>query len=166
MRLSLIVAVAANGVIGRDNGLPWRLSADLRHFKRLTMGHHLIIGRKTWESIGRQLPGRQMIVLSRSPLELPAGVRRAASLEAALTTAEKAGEKEVFVAGGAAVYALALPRADRIYWTEVQAEVSGDVCFPAFDRDGWTETEREQGLVDERSPLPHAFVTYDRATVG
>jgi dihydrofolate reductase len=162
----LIVAVAANGVIGRDNGLPWHLSADLKRFKRLTMDHHVIVGRKTWESIGRALPGREMMVLSRSPLELPAGVHRSASLEAALSTAEEAGEEEAFVAGGAAIYELALPLANRVYWTEVQAEVDGDIRFPPFDRQRWTQIEREEGTVDERSPLPHAFVVYDRATGG
>ncbi len=166
MRLSLIVAVAANGVIGRDNGLPWRLSEDLKRFKRLTMGHHLIVGRKTWESIGRPLPGREMIVLSRSHLELPEGVRRAASLRDALGVAQERGEQETFVAGGAAVYDLALPLADRIYWTEVQAEVDGDVRFPPFEKQQWTESERVPGLVDERNALPHAFVVYDRSAGG
>ncbi|MDH3402514.1 MAG: dihydrofolate reductase [Acidobacteriota bacterium] len=166
MRLSLIVAVAANGVIGRGNALPWRLPADLVRFKRLTMGHHLIVGRRTWESIGRPLPGRRTIVLSRAAPALPPGVRHAASLEEALEIAAAAGDDEAFVAGGAAVYARALPRADRIYWTEVHADVEGEVRFPPFEKSRWAETERVAGTVDERNPLPHAFVVYDRAPGG
>ncbi len=163
MRLSLIVAVAANGVIGRGDELPWRLSEDLKRFKRLTLGHHLIVGRRTWESIGKPLPGRRMIVLSRGELRLPAGIQTASSLDDALAVAREAGDDEVFVAGGAEIYALALPHADRIYWTEVQAEVEGDVRFPPFVAEQWRELDREPGRVDARNALPHAFVIYERA---
>lgn len=162
MRVALIVAVAANGVIGRGDELPWRLSEDLKRFKRLTMGHHLIVGRRTWQSIGRPLPGRRMLVLSRRGLELPAAVQPASSLDDALTIAREAGDDETFVAGGAEIYALALPHADRIYWTEVHSEVEGDVLFPPFRAEQWRELERISGTVDERNAVPHTFVVYER----
>jgi len=162
MRVALIVAVAANGVIGRGDELPWRLSEDLKRFKQLTMGHYLIVGRRTWQSIGRPLPGRRMLVLSRGKLELPPGARAVSSLDSALAIAREAGDDETFVAGGAEIYALALPRADRIYWTEVHSEVEGDVLFPAFRAEQWRELERISGTVDERNALPHSFVVYER----
>ena len=137
MRISIIVAAAENDVIGRGNELPWRLPADLQRFKRLTMGHHLVVGRRTWDSIGRSLPGREMIVVSRSRPELPAGVRAAGSLEEALATAKAAGDDEVFIAGGAAIYALALPLADRLHLTRVRSEIEGDVRLPAIDFEHW-----------------------------
>jgi dihydrofolate reductase len=155
MRMSLIVAVGSGGVIGKDGGLPWRLPSDLRRFKRLTMGHHLIVGRRTWESIGRPLAGRRMVVVSRQPerLQLPDGVQAAASLETALGLAAAAGEDEAFVAGGAALYAEALARADRIYLTEVGGTSAGDTYFPPLDASAWREVEREElpGEGDERA---------------
>lgn len=162
MRMSLIVAVSDNGVIGRGGDLPWHLPADLRRFRELTMGHHLVVGRKTWESIGRPLPGRSMIVVSRGRPSLPAEVEGADSLDAALARAREAGEDEVFVAGGAAIYALALPAADRIYLTRVHAEVDGDVLWPGTDPEAWREVSREAGVVDARSTLPHTFSVYER----
>jgi dihydrofolate reductase len=163
MRVSIIVAAATNDVIGKNNELPWRLSSDLRRFKHLTMGHHLIVGRRTWESIGRPLPGRRMIVVSRSTPELPPGVVSAGSLAEALHRARDHGESETFVAGGAEVYALALPVADRLYLTRVHEAVEGDVVFPEVSWGDWQLVESEEGVVDERSPLPHTFLTYDRA---
>lgn len=137
MQLSIIVAVARNGVIGLDNQLPWRISGDLKHFKALTLGHHLLMGRKTFESVGKALPGRTTIVLSRGAPELPAGVAHATSLDRATELARAAGETEAFVAGGAAVYAEALPKADNLYLTRVAIEVAGDTYFPDWDRDAW-----------------------------
>ncbi len=137
MKLSIIVAVAENGVIGRDNRLPWRISGDLKRFKALTLGHHLLMGRKTFESIGRALPGRTTIVLSRGTPELPAGIAHATSLDRAVDLARAAGETEAFVAGGGSVYAEALPRADGLYLTRVAIEVAGDTYFPGWDRDAW-----------------------------
>lgn len=169
MTVSLIAAVAANGVIGRDGDLPWRLPADLRFFKRVTMGHHLIMGRKTWASIGRALPGRTIIVLTRSvePLrDLPPTVHVARSLDEALERARAAGDPEAFVAGGAQIYALALPRADRLYLTRVAAEVEGDVSFPPFDEaalgNDWLELAREEHAADDRHPFPFAICTLAR----
>ena len=163
MRISIIVAVAENGVIGRGNELPWRLPADLRRFKSLTMGHHLVIGRRTWDSIGRPLPGRKMVVISRSAPNLPAEIQAAGSLDSALELARTAGEDEVFVAGGAAIYALALPLADRLYLTRVHSAVEGDVLLPPIDFERWRLLETEEGLVDDRNPLPHTFEIYDRS---
>ncbi len=137
MKLSIIVAVADNGVIGKDNTLPWRLSADLKRFKGLTMGHHLLMGRTTFESIGRPLPGRTTIVLSRGNPKLPEGVLLAGSLTEAGEIAFAAGETEAFVAGGAAAYKEALPEADLLYLTRVAGEYEGDTFFPEWNRDGW-----------------------------
>jgi dihydrofolate reductase len=162
MRISIIVAAAANGVIGSGNALPWRLPADLRRFKRLTMGHHLVVGRRTWDSIGRPLPGRKMIVVSRSRPQLPAGVARADSFEAAAAMARDAGEDELFVAGGAAIYALALPSAHRLYLTRVLSTVEGDVFLPPIDFEDWTLSTSDDGTVDEESLLPHRFEIWER----
>src|SRR3954468_18964811 len=128
MRVSLIAAVAENGVIGHDGGLPWHLSDDLRRFKQLTMGHTIIMGRRTWESIGRPLPGRRTVVVTRQPnyrLEDPT-VTVASNLEQGLKTAKNAGDDEAFIVGGAELYRAALPAADRLYLTRVDAEVDGD----------------------------------------
>ncbi len=162
MNITLIVAVARNGVMGRDGGLPWRLPADLARFRRLTMGHHLLVGRLTWDSIGKPLPGRSMIVLTRSELDLPEGVAALPSIDAAIELAREAGETELFVAGGAQVYALTLPLAGTIHWTAVDADVEGDVVFPEWDRDDWELVSREEGVVDERNALPHTFLEYRR----
>lgn len=166
MRISLIAAVADNGVIGHRGELPWHLSSDLRSFKRLTMGHHLILGRRTFESIGRALEGRHMVVVSRGRPEVPEGVIVAASLEEALRLAAMAGDDEAFVAGGAEIYALALPQADRLYLTRVHASPEGDAFFPALDLDEWRLIERQEGIVAEGSPVPHTFLVYDRAPAG
>ncbi len=167
MRMTLIVAMAEDGVIGRDGDLPWRLPADLRAFKRATMGHHLVMGRKTWESIGRPLPGRTMVVLTRDRTAQIPGVSVVHDLDAALDLARAAGDAEVFIAGGAQVYALALPRADRLLLTRVHAVVPGDVHFPAFDESEWTEVAREEHAADERHAHPFAICTLERrSSVG
>jgi len=166
MRVSLIAAVAENGVIGSRGALPWHLAADLRRFKTLTMGHHVVVGRKTFESIGRALPGRRMVVVSRGEPTLPAGVALAGSLEEALDEVARSGEDEVFVAGGGEIYRLALPRADRLHLTRVHAAPAGDAFFPPIDLEEWRLVERREGTPDERSPLPHTFLVYDRAPAG
>ena len=163
MRVSLIAAVATHGVIGRDGALPWHLPADLARFKALTMGHHLIVGRRTWDSIGRALPGRRMVVVSRGTPELPAEVVRAGSLAEALALAEAAGEDEAFVGGGAALFAEALPRADRLYLTRVLADVPGDVFLPPIDEGRWREVAREHHPADARHDHPFVFVTLEPA---
>lgn len=161
MTLAVIVAVSDNGVIGRGGELPWRLSADLVRFKRLTMGHHLIIGRRTFESIGRALPGRQMVVVTRNrSWSAPPGVEVAASLDEAVTLA--AADPEIFVGGGAAIYRLALPRADRLYLTRVHATVEGDTFFPALDLAGWRLAEAEDHEADDRNQHPFTFERWER----
>lgn len=138
--LTLIVARARNGVIGHDNALPWHLPEDLRHFKQTTMGHTVLMGRKTWESIGRVLPGRRMVVISRQQLALPDGVELAGSLEDAI--ASHADEAEVFVMGGAQIYAQAEAQAQRIVMTEVDLEPEGDAFMAAPNPENWQETQR------------------------
>lgn len=164
MTLALIVAVAENGVIGRDGGLPWRLSGDLRYFKAVTMGKPIIMGRKTFESIGRPLPGRPNLVVSRTPGFSCAGADVYQSLEAAIADAEGMGKGEVMVIGGAGLYEAALPIADRIYLTEVHAKVVGDVTFPAFDRGEWAETSRARHPAGEKDDHDHSFVIFERVT--
>lgn len=160
MPLSLIVAVAENQVIGREGQLPWRLSADLRRFKRLTMGHRIVMGRKTYESIGRALPGRTSIVLTRqADFQAAEGVLVADSLEAAL---REAGDDEVFVIGGAGVYRESLPRATRVYLTRVHADVEGDTFFPRLDPQTWRLVEQHPHPADEKNDFAHTFQVYER----
>ena len=156
--LTLIAAVARNGIIGKDNALPWRLSADLKRFKALTTGHPILMGRKTWESLGRPLPGRHNIVISRNAAYRAEGATVVRSINAAIDAAVNDGE--AFVIGGEEIYRLALPLADRLQLTEIDSDFAGDAVFPAFDRSQWRETLRE-AHVDE-SGLTYAFVTYER----
>ena len=148
--VSIIAAVANNGVIGAQGGLPWRLSADLRQFKRRTMGHTIIMGRKTFESIGRALPGRYSVVISRHrELVLPAGVQQAADMPAALEAAQQGGFSDTaFVIGGRQVFAAAIPLAERIYLTRVCADVPGDVYFPDVDWSAWLLVTSESHAQD------------------
>ena len=159
MRVTVIVAVAQNGVIGKDGDLPWRLPDDLAYFKRLTSGHPIVMGRKTWESLGRPLPNRRNIVLSRQPGYQAEGAEVVTDFEAAL---DALTEDEVFVIGGAGLYAAALPLADRVCWTEVHADVEGDTVFPEWDRRAWEEVSRTVHAADERHAHPFAFVEYVR----
>ena len=156
-RITLILARADNGVIGRDGQLPWRLPADLRRFKALTMGKPMIMGRKTFDSFPSPLPGRRHIVLTRDAAWAAPGAEPVASLDDALALA---GPGEVMVIGGAEVFALFLPRADRIELTEVHLDVEGDVVVPPFA--GWHETAREGHPADGDRPA-HDFVTLERA---
>lgn len=158
--LTLIAAVARNGVIGIDNHLPWHLPADLTHFKTLTLGQTVIMGRKTWESLPdkfRPLPGRRNIVVTRDAAYHAAGATVAASLPAAISAASSG---EAFVIGGAELYAAALPLADRLQLTEIDAAFDGDTHFPAFDRGQWQETARETHR--DAAGFGYAFVTYQR----
>ena len=159
-RVSLIVAMAQNGVIGRANGLPWRLPEDLRRFKASTMGKPILMGRKTFESIGRPLPGRLNIVLTRAADWSAAGVTVVHTIEAALAAAGDAAE--LMVIGGAEVYQLVMPFARRIYLTHVHAEVVGDTFFPAFDPAQWVDLECEAYPADERNAYPLTFMTLER----
>jgi dihydrofolate reductase len=157
-RLSLVVAMARNRVIGIDNTLPWRLPEDLRHFKALTMGHHIIMGRKTYESIGRPLPGRTTVIVSRDPGYRMDGCLVANSLEEAVRLAE--GDDEAFFVGGSSLYGQALSLAQRLYITEIQADYPGDAHFPEFDRSQWPETAREHQV--SATGLAYDFVIYER----
>ena len=159
--IALIAAVATNGVIGRDGALPWRIPADLKHFKALTLGKPVIMGRKTYVSIGRPLPGRQNIVLTRDAGFRAEGVTVARNLDAALAAANR-DAAEVMVIGGAAVYAAALPHARRLYLTLVRASVAGDVRFPDFDRADWVEVSHERRRQDQPVPLDFSFLMLER----
>lgn len=159
MRVSLIAAVSANRVIGRDNQLPWRLPEDLRRFKRLTMGHTLVMGRKTFESIGRPLPGRSTVVITRQPDYAPPGVAVAHSVDEALARAQ--GE-EVFVAGGEEIFRQTIGRADRLYLTWIHAEFPGDTRFPELDEREWRIVEREDHGPEGEVPFAYSFLVYER----
>lgn len=163
--IALIAAVAKNGAIGRDNGLPWRISGDLQFFKRTTLNKPVVMGRVTFDSIGRPLPGRDNIVVTRNPQWRAEGVQTAPSLEAALELAQGAaarrGAEEVMVIGGAEIYCQALSRAARLYITEVDAQVEGDAFFPKVD-DQWAESSRECYPISEKDEYSYCLVRYDR----
>lgn len=159
MSLSLIVAVAKNGVIGRGGDLPWRIPADLGFFKQTTMGKPIVMGRKTWESIGRPLPGRTNIVITRDPHYEASGAAVVGDLEMALVAAGDA--PEVMIIGGAQVYAKALPRATRVYLTEVHARPDGDTHLPEFSKAEWREIAREDHVAEGETPA-FSFVTLER----
>jgi dihydrofolate reductase len=162
MDICLIAALDRNGLIGRDNALPWRLPADLQHFKRLTMGKPIVMGRLTWESLGRPLPGRHNIVLTRDPAYRAEGASVVHSIDAALAAA--GAVDEVMVIGGAALYRTLLARAARLYLTRIDAAFDGDAWFPEIDPAAWREVAREAHAPDERNPYPYAFVTLERRT--
>ncbi len=155
--ISIIAAMAANRVIGIENRLPWRLPEDLQHFKRLTLGHHVVMGRKTWESLPGKLPGRPHVVVTRDLGYKAEGALVAHSLEEALAAARDDGE--VFFIGGENLYRQALTLAGRLYLTEIQRDFAGDAWFPEFDRNIWRETVRER---HESNGLSYHFVTYDK----
>jgi dihydrofolate reductase len=159
-RLELVVAAARNGLIGRANGLPWHLPDDLKHFKRLTLGHPILMGRRTWDSLGRPLPGRRNLVLTRDPGFAAAGAEPVHSLEAALAAC--AGSPALMVIGGAEIFRLCLSSAQILYLTEVDAEPDGDTFLPPFDRGEWRELSREVHPADARHEFAFAFVTLER----
>lgn len=158
--LALIVAVAENGIIGREGDLPWRLSSDLQRFKSLTMGHALIMGRRTFESIGRLLPGRTTVIVTRQPDYQFPGALIAHSLSEALTLT--ADDDCPFLVGGAELYRIGLPLATRLFLTRVHAEVEGDVSFPDVDWEDWHEVSRESFAADERNEFAGTFSEWVR----
>ena len=158
--ISIIVAMAENGTIGRDNSLPWRLADDLRRFKSLTMGKVVLMGRKTYESIGRPLPGRTNLVLTRDPQWRAEGVVAVRSLGQALGCARDA--EELVAIGGAEIYRLLMPFARRIYLTHVHADIPGDTFFPDFDSTQWADVECHSYPADERNAYAFTFVTLER----
>ena len=160
MRISLIVAVSANGIIGAGGELPWRLPDDLRRFKRITMGKPIVMGRLTWDSIGRPLPGRQNIVVSRNSELVAPGCDIAAS---PLDAIDLAGDApELMIIGGGQIYRDFLPRASRIYLTQVAAHVDGDASFPILADGEWRETTRESHVADEQHNYAFDFIQLDR----
>ncbi len=162
MRISLIAAVAENGVIGREGGLPWRIAEDLQFFKATTLGKPVIMGRKTYDSIGKPLPGRLNIVLTRDSAWRALGVTTARDLDAALRIAKQSGADEAMIIGGAAVYEAALPIAERIYLTQVHREFDGDTLFPFLDPQVWAETGRRDKSAGSDAPFDYTFITLER----
>ena len=164
MKVSIIVAMAANGVIGRDNQLPWHLPADLRHFKQTTMGKPILMGRKTWESIGRPLPGRLNIVITRDSTYSAAGCEVVNSIDAAITAA---GERdEVMVIGGAELYRQVLPYTDTIYLTRIHEAFEGDTRFPEIRNTEWHQVERVDHEADEKNSHDYSFIRLERVHTG
>jgi len=167
MRLALIVAQGTNRVIGNENRLPWYLPEDLRYFKQVTLGKPIIMGRKTYDSIGKPLPGRTNIVITRDPSWGAPGVKVTRSLEEAIELAQSQlvidGVEEAIVIGGAQIYAQSLPIVDRLYLTQVEAAPEGDAWFPEVDYDQWQEIGRESFAAgDQPNRYPYSFVVYDR----
>lgn len=152
--------MAQNRTIGVNNSLPWRIPEDLKHFKALTMGHHMIMGRKTFDSIGKPLPGRTTVVVTRDKALKIEGCLVAHSLQEAIKLC--ANDSEIFIVGGADIYAQSLAAADTLYITEIPRDVDGDAHFPAFDRNAWQETAREIRSQETPQPLQYHFVTYRR----
>jgi dihydrofolate reductase len=160
-RFSLIVAMTRQGVIGRGGTLPWKLSSDLKRFKALTMGHHLLMGRKTFESLGRVLPGRTSIVISRQAgYQTPPAVLVAHELDEAIRLAT--GDDEVFIIGGGEIFRVAQPRANRMYVTWVEAAIEGDTLFPAWNPAEWQLVSSERHSADEKNEYDTTFCIYDR----
>lgn len=166
MTISIIAAVANNNVIGNKNQLPWKLPADMRHFRELTMGKPVIMGSLTYESIGRPLPGRDNIVLTKDPEYKAPGCKIACSLDEALALAENSemGQqaREAMICGGASVYRQYLPRADRMYLTLIEADFEGDAFFPEFDMQEWEEEERTCREPDQNNKYKYSFLTLKR----
>jgi dihydrofolate reductase len=163
MKVSIVVAMAANRVIGNNNQLPWHLPADLKHFKQTTMGKPILMGRKTWESIGRPLPGRTNIVITRDESYAAPGCLVVHSIEAAMQAA--AQQDEVMVIGGAEFYRQVLPRADTIYLTRIHQDFEGDTFFPELDEAEWQEVARVDCDADDRNPYAYSFIRLERVNV-
>ncbi|MEQ3637093.1 dihydrofolate reductase [Alcanivorax sp.] len=166
IRLSMMVAKASNNVIGRNNKLPWYLPNDLKYFKQVTFGKPVIMGRKTWESLKGPLPGRTNIVITRQPAYQAEGAKVVATVDDAITMAENVafieGQEEAVIMGGAEIYALALAQTQRLYLTEVHAEVDGDTFFPEYDKGEWKEMAREDFPAEGPNPYDYSFVVYER----
>lgn len=161
---SIIAAVADNGVIGKNNTLVWRLPADMRYFKQTTIGHHVIMGRKTFESFRKPLADRTNIVITRNPDYHPVGCLTVHSLEEAFRFSESQNQEEVFILGGAEIYRQSLALTDKLYITEVHGEFEGDAFFPEIDSSEWREISREDHLPDDKNQYPYSFVVLERRT--
>ena len=158
----ILVAVAENNVIGKDNELPWYLPADLKYFKKTTLGHPVIMGRKSYESIGRPLPKRTNIVLTRDPYYLSSNILIAHNLKEALSLAEGLDSEELFVIGGAAIYEASFPWLERLYITEVHESFEGDTFFPEWDQDEWNLISEQHHESDEKNEYDYSFKIYER----
>jgi dihydrofolate reductase len=158
--ISIIVAMASNRVIGANNTMPWRCPEDLKYFKSLTMGHHMIMGRKTFDSIGKPLPGRTTVIVTRNRDLKIEGCMVLHSLDEAIAACKN--DDEIFIVGGAELYQIALPVVNKLYITEIQQEIDGDTYFPEFDKTKWRETAREKRHQDAPQSLSYHFVTYQR----
>lgn len=159
MIISIVVAVAANNAIGKDNQLLWRLPNDLKHFKEITTGHTIIMGRKTYDSVGKPLPNRRNIIITRQNINIE-GCEVVNSLDAALALC--ADEREVFIVGGAEIYKQAMKATDCIYLTIVHQNFDGDTYFPEIKKDEWKETNREDHQPDEKHQFSYSFITLDK----
>ena len=162
MIVSIIVATAKNQVIGKDNDIPWYLPADLKYFKKTTLNHHIIMGRNCYESIGRPLPKRTNIVLTRNLFLAISNCLVAHSIEEALEVAQKNGETEAFIIGGGEIYKQSMPYVDRVYLTEVDLEVEGDIFFPALDPKEWQEVSQEAHQAEGKNEYDYVFKVYER----
>lgn len=162
MIISTIVAAAKNGVIGKDNQIPWYLSEDLKFFKRTTINHHIIMGRKCFESIGRPLPKRTNIIVTRNPYYIASGCLVVHSIEEALELAQNNGETEAFIIGGGMIYEQSAEYWDRVYFTEVHAEVEGDIFFPKLDTQIWNKVKSEAHQADAKNEYDFTFQVYER----
>jgi dihydrofolate reductase len=158
--ISIIVALSENNVIGRDNGLPWRLSADLKRLKALTMGHHIIMGRRTWQSLGKPLPGRVNVVITRDKNFSAEGAVVVHSLNEALNVSKD--DEEIFIFGGGKVFSEALPLVNRILMTIVHTSIDGDTHFPVLDKKEWKDISRESHSADDKNEFDYSFVTLER----
>lgn len=164
MIVSAIVATAKNRVIGKDNNIPWYLSADLKYFKRTTLNHHIIMGRKSFQSIGRPLPKRTNVVVTRDPFFVASNCLIASSIEEALNLAYDNGETEAFIIGGGQIYKQSMPLWDKLYLTEVDLEIEGDVFFPEINKQEWQLISSELHQADEKNEYDYTFKVFERPT--
>lgn len=162
MILSAIVAISNNNVIGKDNELPWYLPADLRYFKKITIDHPVIMGRKSFEAIGNPLPKRTNIVITRDPYYLSSNILIAHSLGEAINLARETSPEEAFIIGGAEIFEIALPHLDRLYITEIHADFDGDTFFPEWDRTEWNLVSQEAHRSDKKNEFDYSFKIYER----
>jgi dihydrofolate reductase len=162
MTISAILAMSKNRVIGKDNQIPWHLSADLKYFKRTTLNHHIIMGRKTFLSIGNPLPKRTNVVLTRNPFFIASNVLVATSIEEGLQLARDNGEEEAFIIGGGEIYRQSMPYLDKIYLTLIEVEVEGDVFFPELDESQWQLVSEEAHKADDKNEYNYSFLIYER----
>jgi dihydrofolate reductase len=162
MIISVIVATANNLVIGKDNQIPWYLPADLKYFKKTTLNHHILMGRKVYESIGKALPKRTNVIITRNPFYIASNCITVHSLEEGIELAKANGEKELFIIGGGQIYDIAMPYADKLYWTTVDLDVEGDVYFPKINIENWRMISEENHEKDDKNEYNYSFLIFER----